>query len=188
MKKIMFLFAGSLLFISCNKLTEVKTPLEQSGFKQLSSSQQTADFLKKLPILNPNIEIQTIGFSSQGKPVWMTKISDNGKSQKKIKILILAQQHGNEPSGKEGVLLFIKDFATGKKKELINKADFYIIPMLNPDGADKNERRNGKNIDLNRDHLLLLSTENQALHHIFDSLQPEVTIDVHEYYPYDSAW
>lgn len=188
MKKIAFYTLAFLVLTSCNKNPEIQTPLENSGFKQLSTSGQTSDFLNQLPGLNPNIHLEKIGNSCQNKPIWMTKISNNQDNPKKIKILILAQQHGNEPSGKEGALLFLKDFALGKNSEMLASADLFIIPMLNPDGADQNQRRNGNNTDLNRDHLLLLSPENQALHRIFDSLQPEVTIDVHEYYPYDSAW
>ena len=59
---------------------------------------------------------------------------------------------------------------------------------MNPDGSELNQRRNGNDTDLNRNHLILKEPETKALHQLFDKYLFEVTMDVHEYYPYDEAW
>ena len=52
----------------------------------------------------------------------------------------------------------------------------------NPDGAHRKERRASK-IDLNGDHLLLSSAENQAIHAFIQTWKPKSILDVHNYSP-----
>jgi hypothetical protein len=59
---------------------------------------------------------------------------------------------------------------------------------MNPDGSEINQRRNANNIDLNRNHLILTEPETIALHKLFNNLLFEVTLDVHEYFPYTQSW
>jgi hypothetical protein len=66
--------------------------------------------------------------------------------------------------------------------------DFYLIPQVNPDGSEKEQRRNAGDVDLNRDHITLSTPEVAALHSAFNELMPEVTLDVHEYGFAGSTW
>ena len=43
-------------------------------------------------------------------------------------------------------------------------------------------------MDLNRNHLILTEPETQALHKIFNQYLPEVTVDVHQYFPLSEDW
>ena len=38
-------------------------------------------------------------------------------------------------------------------KRILSALTLYVVPMLNPDGAERYQRRNAQNIDLNRDAL-----------------------------------
>ncbi len=126
----------------------------------------------------------------KGRNIYALKFSSSefGKDKSKIKILIFAQQHGNEQSGKEGALLLAEKLLQPEYSYLFDKIDFVLIPQLNPDGSEINQRRNGNDVDLNRNHLILTEPETMALHQFFDQYRFEVTMDVHEYYPYDEAW
>jgi len=166
----------------------LQTPLEKSEFKALSTNAQLIDFIRDAEKLNPKeIKMQNLGFSALGKEMPYVVISNQSKSKSKVKVLLFGQQHGNEPSGKEGLLLLIKYFATNPNSKLLENIDLYIIPQMNPDGGDKNTRRNGLNIDLNRNHLILTAPETKNLHQLFVKILPEVTLDIHEYYPYDDT-
>jgi len=99
-------------------------------------------------------------------------------------VLVFCQQHGNEPSGKEAVLQILNKVASGTDSALISNLDLFIIPLVNPDGNETGKRANASGVDLNRDHLLLSQPETRALHRVFERLNPEVTLDVHEYSAY----
>ena len=51
--------------------------------------------------------------------------------------------------------------------------------MLNPDGAERWQRRNVQGLDLNRDALLLQSPEGQLLKKLRDELNPRVGFNLH---------
>ena len=57
-------------------------------------------------------------------------------------MLIYAQQHGNEPSGKEAAIALARDIATGEFTDFLSAVDFYLIPQINPDGSEMEQRRN----------------------------------------------
>ncbi len=111
-----------------------------------------------------------------------------GKDKSKINVLIFAQQHGNEQSGKEGALLLAAELLKPENSYLFDRIDLALIPQMNPDGSELNQRRNGNDMDLNRNHLILTEPETRSLHALFDRYLFEVTLDVHEYYPYGGEW
>ncbi|MDY0083136.1 MAG: M14 family zinc carboxypeptidase, partial [Ignavibacteriaceae bacterium] len=110
-----------------------------------------------------------------------------GKDASKIKVLIFAQQHGDEQSGKEGALLLINELLKTENQYLFDKIDFTLVPQLNPDGSEKDQRRNGNEMDLNRNHLILTEPEVIGLHQLFNKYLFEVTMDVHEYWPFSES-
>lgn len=100
--------------------------------------------------------------------------------------MVFAQQHGNEQSGKEGALLLVGELLKPENRYLLDRVDFVLIPQLNPDGSELNQRRNGHDADMNRNHLIMEEPEVQALHRFFDKYLFDVTMDVHEYAPFFS--
>jgi hypothetical protein len=166
------------------------TPLEKSGYKKLTSHTELIEYLKDIAHNSKLIAIDTLTKSVEGRLIPCVKISKGefGKDKKKLKLLIFAQQHGNEQSGKEGALLLINELLKKEKEYLLNKIDFAIVPQMNPDGSEKNQRRNGNNMDLNRNHLILTEPETIGLHRLFNKYLFEVTMDVHEYYPYSDSY
>ncbi len=181
----------ALLFLSSLVNSQsLLTPLEKADFKKLTSYNELIEFLNETVKENSNLTLEYFAESIGGRVVPIVKISNGsfGEDKSKIKILIFAQQHGNEPSGKEGALLLIKKFAEGINDSLLNKIDLAIVPQMNPDGSEKNKRRNGNDADLNRDHLILLQPETAGLHKIFNQYLFEAAMDVHEYFPYSEDW
>jgi hypothetical protein len=101
-------------------------------------------------------------------------------NRNKPTLLITASQHGNEQSGKEAVLMLMRDIIQGKLNKYLKKINILIIPQCNPYGNLKDQRRNEQNLDLNRDHIKLESPEVEAIHRVFQKWKPEVTVDLHE--------
>jgi hypothetical protein len=62
---------------------------------------------------------------------------------------------------------------------ILENLTLYVIPMLNPDGAERFQRRNAQGIDINRDALLLQSPEAQTLKKIRDEHEPNIGFNLH---------
>ncbi|MFH1198040.1 MAG: M14 family zinc carboxypeptidase [bacterium] len=192
MKKIILLLLVPLLncYAQVNLTNKFFTPLELAKYRILTSHEDIVGFLDAASSLCNKIKLEFIGSSSEGRMIPAVKISTGefGRDENKIKVFFFAQQHGDEPSGKEGTLMLIRDITEGKLDYLFEKIDLIIVPQMNPDGAERNKRRNGMGLDLNRNHLILTAPETQALHKLFNQYLPEATLDVHEYSPYSNDW
>jgi len=166
------------------------SPLEKNNYQNVTSYDDLTTFVQLLDEKSNLLKVETIGQSMQGRNLYALKFSTTefGKDKSKIKVLFFAQQHGNEQSGKEGALLLALALLKPENKYLFDKIDFAIIPQVNPDGSEVNKRRNGNNMDLNRNHLILTEPETMALHRFFDKYMFEVNMDVHEYSPYGGEW
>ncbi len=169
--------------------TEIEAPIEKNNFMELTSNKELLNFSNEAAFNSSLISIDTLCLSVQGKVIPYLHISNNEiDSSEKVRVLIFAQQHGNEQAGKEGALLLLKAIANNKLNNLFDKVELILIPQMNPDGSDADKRRNGNDADLNRDHLILSQPETAALHKLFNKYQPQVTLDVHEYRPFGKSW
>jgi len=182
----------ALCFFAVSNLNaqEITSPAKANGFSKPSSYAELSAFISSLDKKQDLVQTEIIAESPGGKNVYAVKISSTffGKDPGKIKVLILAQQHGNEQSGKEGALLLISDLLKPENRHILDKADIAIIPQMNPDGSELNKRRNADTMDLNRNHLILTEPEVVGLHKFFDRYLFEVTVDCHEYFPYGETW
>lgn len=171
---------------------QIATPLEKSGFTRLTSHTELVAYLNKIDSLSTKVTIRSIGKSVEGRDIPLVMITEDEAfgSQRSIKpiVLIFCQQHGNEPSGKEAALILIGELAAGSFQDLLQCLDVMIVPMVNPDGAEKGKRRNANDMDLNRNHVILSEPEVCALHQLFLEWMPEVTLDVHEYNAISKQW
>lgn len=169
---------------------QITTPLEKNNYQTVTSYDELSAFVQQLDKMSDLLKVEIIGQSVQERNLYALKFSASefGKDKSKIKVLFFAQQHGNEQSGKEGALLLAEALLKPENRYLLDKIDLAIIPQMNPDGSEVNKRRNGHNVDLNRNHLILTEPEPRALHRFFDRYLFEVSMDVHEYSPYGGEW
>ena len=166
-------------------------PKEFKGQARLTSHRALKQQLQALASRSKILRLEEIGKSVLGRELFLAKFSLHNpipqRGRKKPLVFIYAQQHGNEPSGKEAALLLCREFAQGKHNDLLKRVDVMIVPQVNPDGSEKGVRRNANNADLNRSHILLDQPETAALHAVFRRYLPEVTLDVHEYNDYQRS-
>jgi hypothetical protein len=166
------------------------SPIEKSGFKKVTSYDELTSYVHLLDQKSDLLKVEVIGQSVQGRDLYALMFSGSqfGKDRSKIRVLIFAQQHGNEQSGKEGALLLARELLKPENRYLFDNIDFALVPQVNPDGSGANKRRNANDADLNRNHLILTEPETMALHSLFDKYLFEVSMDVHEYSPYSEEW
>ncbi len=96
-------------------------------------------------------------------------------------VLLIGQQHGDEPAGSEALLVIARELTQGLLQPLLEQVNVVIVPRANPDGAASNQRATANGLDMNRDHLLLNTPEAQALARLTRDYQPTVVMDAHEY-------
>ena len=168
----------------------LKTPLQNKEYKEVTSYDELSNFIYELDQNSDLLTAEPIGKSVQGRNLYAMKFSSSefGKDDSKVKVLFIAQQHGNEQSGKEGALLLALEILKPENQYLFDKIDIAIIPQMNPDGSELNQRRNGNDTDLNRNHLILTEPEVIAVHKLFNKYKFHVTLDVHEYFPFGDTW
>ena len=188
--KPVLIFICAIAVVKISFAQQIALPLERNNFQKVTSYDELTAFINQLDQQSGLLNVETIGRTVQGRNLYALRFSSGefGKDKSKLKVLFLAQQHGNEQSGKEGALMLALALLKPENKYLFDKMDVAIIPQMNPDGSEVNKRRNGNDADLNRNHLVLTEPETQALHRFFDKYLFEVTMDVHEYAPYGGEW
>jgi hypothetical protein len=144
--------------------------------KTISLAQMEA-FLKSVDGKGP-VSVSVEGTSAGGHPLFLVHL--NRSVAATWRILFYAQQHGDEVSGKDALLYLVRDIA--RNPDLLPAdVDLWIMPMVNPDGAEADTRRNAAGADLNRDHIVLEQPETQGLHRVARRLRPHVAVDCHEF-------
>ena len=96
-------------------------------------------------------------------------------------VLLIGQQHGDEPASSEALLVIARELAQGLLQPELERINVVIVPRANPDGAAMGKRVTANGLDMNRDHLLLNTPEAQALAQLARDYQPTVVVDAHEY-------
>jgi hypothetical protein len=96
-------------------------------------------------------------------------------------VLLVGQQHGDEPAGTEALLVVARELTQGLLRPVLDRVNVIIVPRANPDGSMDNKRVTAGGLDMNRDHLLLNTPEAQALARLARDYHPTVVVDAHEY-------
>lgn len=111
---------------------------------------------KKLVKANPKIvSLKSIGYSGDGLPIETLVIKVN-KNKKKPAIFINGAHHGNEKITAKCVLDFathlVENYRTSPSTSRLKDFDFYLLPVVNPDGFNQKSRFDSSGIDPNRDY------------------------------------
>jgi hypothetical protein len=124
--------------------------------------------------------VELIGQSVEQRPIQLISFGHGP-----VKILAWSQMHGDEPTATMALMDIFNFFADDQdfqqeKNLLLAQCTFYIVPMLNPDGAARFTRRNALGVDMNRDALALVSPESRLLKQLQNVLQPQFAFNLHD--------
>lgn len=173
--------------------TRYNTPGLASQSGQFTSQAQLSAWLQSLADKSqagaPSMGVLTIGTSQRGQPIpalvatraagiQAPALNSSGRPT----VLLVAQQHGDEPAGAEALLVIARELGRGGLLEpLLQQINVLIVPRANPDGADTASRLTADGTDLAQDHLLLRTPEARALAALVRDYRPVAVIDLHEY-------
>ena len=122
--------------------------------------------------------LEEIGRSVEGRAIYHLSF---GRGP--ISVLLWSQMHGDEPSA-TSALFDLFEYVRRHRADpavarMLGAMTVHAVPMLNPDGAERFQRRNAQGIDINRDALLLQSPEGRALKALRDRLRADVGFNLH---------
>jgi len=123
-----------------------------------------------------------VGSSAEGRPVRLYTVG-NGETR----VLLWSQMHGDEPTATMALIDLLNFFSEAPghpvSQTIRQNLTLLIIPMINPDGAERFQRRTGQIIDMNRDALRLATPEAQILKQVRDQYKPEFGFNLHDQDP-----
>ena len=100
--------------------------------------------------------LQSAGKTVQGREMWYLRLTSKKSGiTHKPKLLFISSMHGDEVTGKEMMIYLIRDLLSRYGQEaritnLLDTAEIFIMPSMNPDGTELSQRFNANGIDLNR--------------------------------------
>ncbi len=86
------------------------------------------------------VDVVSAGTSTHGRDIWLARIGDPSKTP----VMIITQQHGDEPHGTEAALHIIQRLSTNsaEARKILDELYVLIVPRVNPDGSTIPERGN----------------------------------------------
>jgi hypothetical protein len=171
-----------------------RTPAFEPGHHGFTSNAELQALLRSL-VREPapggggaTVRLLALGQSQAGVPLQallFTRLGDADSAallrSDRPTVLLVGQQHGDEPAGCEALLAIAQQLAQGPLAPLLERINVLVLPRANPDGAQGNRRVTASGIDANRDHLLLRTPEAQAQARLIRDFRPMVVVDAHEY-------
>lgn len=124
--------------------------------------------------------VDEIGRSVEDRAIFRLKYGEGP-----IKVLLWSQMHGDEPTATMALFDLFNFFeAEGDgfdswREELASKLTLYCIPMLNPDGAERFQRRTAMDVDMNRDARATATVEAALLKEQAMTLRPDFAFNLH---------
>ncbi len=172
--------------------TAYRTPAMQPGRSAYTSNAEMSSALRALVRdgrgTAPTVQLLALGSSQAGVPIEalvFTRLADASAgtlaATSRPTVLLVGQQHGDEPAGSEALLVIAQELAGGRLAPLLDRIHVVVLPRANPDGAERASRVSASGIDINRDHLLLRTPEAQAMAQLVREFRPVVVVDAHEH-------
>jgi len=136
------------------------------------TTQLLTDFEKTYPDL---VKMFPIGKSMLERDIWCIKITNEKNTSQKKSCVIDGCIHGNEWESGE-ICLYLAEYllinfnVNRSINQILNKSIIYLIPLLNPDGREQDNRYNDNGVDLNRNfdvHFGRLRSRNYPLGKLF---------------------
>lgn len=170
--------AVCLIGASHSRTTDYEKYRQPSLDKPVISQSDISPLIEGLtesPILN----VQLLGQSFEERPIYKISVGEG-----EARILMWSQMHGDEPTA-TAALFDLLNFITAPEQadwrdEWLQRVQLVMVPMLNPDGAERNSRRNAQGFDVNRDAKSLQSPEGRILMSLARSYKPHFGFNLHD--------
>jgi len=204
---ILSLFALSLLIGAPLSLRaqEAGFPLtaaERSQYRQTTRYDEVLGFISEVVDRHPGMLFTAMGTSSEGRSIPLVVVGEVAdatpeavKASGKTRLYVQGGIHAGEISGKEALLILLRELAAGEHEHWADSVVLLIAPLYNPDGNERmsptnrrgqhgpvegmGQRPNAMGLDLNRDQMKLDAPESKALVGLYSEYDPHLAVDLH---------
>lgn len=142
---------------------------------------------------HPLVTLEHLGQTLDERDLTLVKIASeaghnqaNNNQANKRSIWIIARQHPGETMAEwliEGLLYSLLDSDNATSRALLDKANFYIVPNMNPDGSVRGHlRTNAVGTNLNREWLNPSLNKSPEVYHVINKMEEtgvDLFYDVH---------
>lgn len=126
------------------------------------------------------------GSSMEGRTLWAARLGTGP-----ARILVWARQHGDEPICSAAALnalsYLLRRPDDPAARAILDGSTILLLPLMNPDGAQRFTRRNAQGIDVNRDARQSMTLEGQTLRRLKDEFSPSIAFNLHDMKPRKST-
>jgi len=127
-------------------------------------------------------ETQDIGHSAEGRPLRHVAWGAGD-----TRVLLWSQMHGDESTASMALADLFRFLGEHPEHPIVARlregTRLHVLPIVNPDGAARFQRRNAQGIDINRDARALASPEARALHSLRERVDPDFGFNLHDQQP-----
>ena len=116
------------------------TPQQTVSLEAFTDYEQLTRTLTGIDERSAVVDVVSIGTSTHGRDIWLARIGDPSNTP----VMIITQQHGDEPHGTEAAMHLIQWLGTNSAaaREILDELYVLIVPRVNPDGSTIPERGN----------------------------------------------
>lgn len=136
------------------------------------SYERHQDLLSTVQV-HPLVSLEHLGLTLDERDITLVKVGDEDPD--KANIWITARQHPGETMAEwlvEGLLTNLLDGDCPTAKALLDKANFYIVPNMNPDGGVRGHlRTNAAGVNLNREWQTPSLEKSPEVYHVVNKMQ-----------------
>jgi hypothetical protein len=123
-----------------------------------------------------------VGKSAEGRTISLLTMGTGPTS-----VFLWSQMHGDESTATMALMDLLRFLRQEPDhvvtRAILGKLHLLILPMLNPDGAERFQRRTAQAIDMNRDALALKTPEARILKETRDTYKPQFGFNLHDQDP-----
>jgi hypothetical protein len=126
------------------------------------------------------VSVDELGRSLEGRSIRAVTLG-----QGPVSVLLWSQMHGDESTASMSLADIIHWWAASPdndplRRRLADRLTITMIPMLNPDGAERFMRYDALGVDVNRDARRLATPEGRILKAVRDSLRADFGFNLHD--------
>jgi hypothetical protein len=161
-------------------LEEVYQRVRAPGLDDRTFSPETWwGVVEPLVASSPSFRVEEVARSAEGRPLRLVTFGSGP-----VPVLLWSQMHGDESTASMALADFFNWVARDPShpflRQLEARLTLHFIPIVNPDGAARFQRRNTQGVDVNRDARALATPEGRALKAIRDRVEPAFGFNLHD--------